>query len=120
MAKKFRDLVSATMTPEQQAEASARARVMLAEMALDELRQTRQLSQASVAALLDAAQSEVSRIENRRDLLVSTLMRYVKALGGELELIVHFPGGESVRISQFDEDWRGDTPAAGGRAAGAG
>ena len=33
---------------------------------------------------------------------VSTLRRYVEALGGELEIIAHFPEGD-VRISQFEE-----------------
>ncbi len=44
------------------------------------------------------AQSEVSRIEGQRDALVTTLRRYVEALGGELELVARF-GNRTMKIS---------------------
>lgn len=71
-------------------------------MDLAELRQTRGVTQEEVARLLDVAHSNVSRLENRGDMLVSTLMQVVEALGGELELIAKFPDG-AIRIRQFGD-----------------
>ncbi|MEJ7812990.1 MAG: XRE family transcriptional regulator [Gemmatimonadaceae bacterium] len=102
MAKKFRDLVTATMTPEAQARAAERTAAMLAEMPLNELRRARQLSQETLARELGATQPEVSRIEHRADMYVSTLRRYIEAMGGELEITARFPDG-AVRITQFGD-----------------
>lgn len=100
MAKKFRDLVDATMTPEAQTRAGARTAAMLAEMPLNELRRARQLSQETLARELGATQPEVSKLERRTDMYVSTLRRYIEAMGGELEITARFPDG-AVRITQF-------------------
>ncbi len=101
MAKKFRDLI-ANKSPEWRAEVAARKRQLLDEMPLQELRRARQLSQEALAEALDATQPEVSKIEHRTDLYVSTLRRYIEAMGGELEIRVILPGGV-VRINQFEE-----------------
>jgi predicted XRE-type DNA-binding protein len=101
MAKKFRDLVKATMSPEQQARASKRARAMRVEMHLADLRRARALSQAELAEKLGVAQSEISKVERRTDLYLSTLKKYIEAAGGQLEIIAHFPDSD-VRISQFE------------------
>lgn len=55
-----------------------------------------------MAELLETSQGEVSKIEHRADMYVSTLRCYVEAMGGELEIIARFPDG-AVRISQFSE-----------------
>ena len=39
-------------------------------------------------------QSEISRLEHRTDLLLSTLRKYIQATGGELQLVAHFPDGD--------------------------
>ena len=56
------------------------------ELSLRDLRKALQLTQTDVAATLGKGQDEVSRIEQREDLLLSTLHGYVRSLGGELEL----------------------------------
>ncbi len=78
-----------------------RVRETLAAMSLDELRQARQMTQAKLAETLGVNQSEVSRIEHRADLYLSTLSEYVEALGGKLEIRAVFPGREV--ISQLEE-----------------
>jgi predicted XRE-type DNA-binding protein len=102
MAKKFRDLAARTMSPASQARAAARTQVMLAELPLSELRRARALSQAAMAELLDASQPEVSKIEHRTDMYLSTLRRFVEAMGGELDIIARFPDG-AIRIAQFGD-----------------
>jgi predicted XRE-type DNA-binding protein len=102
MGKKFNDLAARTMSPESRARAGARTRAMLAEMHLNELRRARALSQEALAERLGATQPEVSRIESRTDMYLSTLRRFVEAMGGELVIVAQFPDG-AVRISQFAE-----------------
>jgi transcriptional regulator with XRE-family HTH domain len=71
-------------------------------MPLHELRRARQLSQEQLATELGATQPEISKIEHRTDMYVSTLRRFVEAMGGRLEIVAQFPDG-SVRITQFQE-----------------
>jgi DNA-binding XRE family transcriptional regulator len=78
----------------------AEANHQLAELPLQELRRARELSQQSLAEALGGAQSTVSKLESQTDMYVSTLRRYIEAMGGELEIIARFPDGE-VRITQF-------------------
>ena len=49
-----------------------------------------------------SAGTEVSKIEARADMYVSTLRSYIQAMGGELEIIARFPDGD-VRINQFQD-----------------
>lgn len=102
MAKKFRELVAATMSPESRARAEARAQAGLAEMRLQELRRARELSQEDLAGRLDTEQGNVSRLEQQTDMYISTLRRYVEALGGSLEIVARFSDGD-VKISQFQD-----------------
>jgi DNA-binding XRE family transcriptional regulator len=68
-------------------------------IALSELRQGRGMSQTDVAHQLDVSQARVSKIEREDDLYLSTLRRYVEAMGGSLELRAVFQeDGQEVRI----------------------
>jgi hypothetical protein len=79
---------------------AARAKELIAgEMALRDIRKSRALTQEQVAKKLGGKQVYVSRLESRGDLKVSTLRGYVKALGGELQLLVTFPEGRKVEIA---------------------
>lgn len=64
---------------------------------LSALRALRGLTQEELAARLGVAQSNVSRLERRADMRVSTLRDVVEKLGGELQLVAAFPEG-AVRI----------------------
>ena len=101
MARKFQELVD-KMSPESRARSKAMAEQLMREMPLEELRAARELTQTSLAKILDVGQSEVSKIEKRTDMYVSTLASYVKAMGGELEICAVFPEGK-VKISQFED-----------------
>lgn len=66
---------------------------------LADLRRALRISQEELARTLGKSQSAVAQMEARTDMKVSTLREVVEAMGGELELIAHFPGGD-VRIAQ--------------------
>lgn len=99
MAKKFSAL-RAAMSPAAQARAAQRARTMLAEMPLQELRHAKELSQVKLAAVLHVNQAAISKLERRTDMYINALRSYIKAMGGDLEIVAKFPDGE-VRISNF-------------------
>lgn len=70
-------------------------------MALDELRQARDMTQVHLAKILGVNQAAVSKLERRADMYVSTLQDFVRAMGGELKITARFPEG-TVEIRQFE------------------
>ncbi len=100
MAKPYEEL-RAKMSVGAQKRTEARANVLMQEMPLYELRQARQLSQEQLARELHVRQANVSKIERRTDVYISTLRSYVEAMGGELEITAKFPQG-AVKIKQFE------------------
>lgn len=78
----------------------ARAAELIAEeMSLQDLRKARRQTQVRVAQELGIKQENVSRIEKRTDLLISTLSGYVEAMGGKLHLIAEFPDRPPVELT---------------------
>lgn len=71
----------------------ALAEITLHQATLARIRQARALAQATVAELTGMSQSEVSKLERRSDMFLSTLRRFVQATGGELHLVAHYPEG---------------------------
>ena len=83
-------------TPERQAALRREVAQEAAEMTLRELREAAGKTQVEVAEATAIAQSELSRIEARDDHKLSTLRRYVEALGGELEVTAVLKGKRVV------------------------
>ncbi len=73
------------------------------EMTMRELRKARNITQVKMAKALGVNQEQVSRIEKRTDLHLSTLRRSVEAMGGELILTAKFPDGAPIRLTGFAE-----------------
>jgi transcriptional regulator with XRE-family HTH domain len=101
MSKPFSTL-RGKMKPEAQRQAAIKTELMLAEMPLQELRQARNLTQEQLAGALAVNQAAVSKLEKRTDMYVSTLRNFVRAMGGDLEIVAKFPDG-AVQISQFED-----------------
>ena len=99
MPKQFKDLRK-KMSAEAQAEVHQRALEMLQQLALAELRQAQHLSQEELAKVLNIQQPAVAKIEKKVDMHISTLKRFIEALGGELEIKALFRDRE-VRITQL-------------------
>ena len=91
-----------TFPPEARAKAEEQNRQLMQEMPLQELRQARKMSQEQMAKNLHTKQSNISRIEKRMDMYISTLRSVIKAMDGDLEIVARFPDG-NVRINQFEE-----------------
>ena len=92
--------IIASLPPARQAKIKARAAELIAEeMTLQDLRKAREFTQIRMAELLNMRQENVSRLERRADLLVSTLQSYIAAMGGELSLVVEFKDRPPVKIA---------------------
>lgn len=102
------------LTPQERKRIDARARKAAEQMGLDELRRARRMSQEALAETMHTTQAHVSRLERRADVYISTLRRYIEALGGELRIIAKFGKGtgRELEIEQFaDLERRDDVPA---------
>ncbi len=92
----------ARMSPKARAKAEAKALKLREEMDLAEVRRALKLSQEEIAETLQVGQAAVAKIEKRADMFVSTLRRFIEAMGGELEIVAHFPDS-TVRIRNFSD-----------------
>ena len=100
MAKRSFNELRTKMSPESRARAHAKAERYRAKMALNELREARQLTQESLAQILGVNQSAISKLEKRTDMYLSTLKNIIEAMGGTLRIEAVFPDG-TVRIDQL-------------------
>lgn len=99
------------LPPARQRKVKARASALIAEaMTLRDLRLARRHTQTSLARKLKIGQHSVSRLEQRSDLLLSTLRDYVSAMGGSLELVARFPDRPDVVLTGLGAT-AGDEPA---------
>ena len=78
------------MVPDRRARVEEATRQELLAMDLRELRVEAGKTQTEVAEVAAMTQAELSKFERRDDHLISTLRRYVEALGGELEVVAVF------------------------------
>lgn len=79
------------------------AELVKEQMTLRELRRARMLTQVRVAKELGVTQDSVSRLEQRSDLLLSSLRKAVEAMGGKLSLVAEFPDRAPVVLSGIAE-----------------
>lgn len=87
---------------------SKRAKELITrEMTLRDLRKALALTQTDVSSKLHMNQEAISRLERRSDILLSTLISYIKAMGGELNLTAKFPNRTSIKLSGFGDIGRG-------------
>jgi uncharacterized caspase-like protein len=95
--KRFSDLARARFSPERLDSLDREVEQELLEMNLQALRKAASRTQKQLANLTRMTQPELSNVESRDDHRVSTLRRYVKALGGRVEVIAIFPD-KKVRL----------------------
>ncbi len=99
------DDVMAVLPADRRARIKARADQLIAEeYTLRDLRRAKQITQAQVAATLDGKQVYISRLERRADMKLSTLRGYIRAIGGDLQLMVTFPEGQAVKLRSIGDD----------------
>lgn len=80
---------------------NAKFKVTMARLRLGDIREAVGKTQVELAAELGLGQGSVSKIERAADMYLSTLRRYIEALGGELEVLARFPEGTAVPIASL-------------------
>ena len=96
MAKSY-EVLRNRIPEKQRARIEKKAGKILEEMSLNDIRLSRRCSQNELAELLEIRQASVSKLERRSDIHVSSLRKYIEALGGKLVIQAEFPEG-AVRI----------------------
>ncbi len=75
--------------------------IIMEEYALRDMRKARHITQEQVAEKLGGKQVYISRLEKRSDVKLSTLRDYIRAIGGDLQLMVTFPEGQSMTLKDI-------------------
>jgi len=98
MARTLKDKLAA-LDPARRAGVEAEAdRLHMEYLTLQELRKAKEMTQVQLADTLGIQQATVAKYERQSDLLLSTLTSYVRAMGGNLKLMVEFPGKAPVAL----------------------
>ena len=101
MVVKLDDMMKKLFTPKERAAIRRDARAIARRhMALRELREARSRTQVAMARKLGVKQVSISRLDKSlSDPRLSTLEKYINAMGGRLHLIVEFPEDEPVVLT---------------------
>jgi DNA-binding transcriptional regulator YiaG len=100
MAKKWSELKQ-RMSPAARARVDARVKATLDAMPLSEIRKAVGMTQIELAEKLEQGQGSVSKLENAADMYLTTLRKYLEALGGQLHLTASFPDGRQFEIDHL-------------------
>lgn len=93
------DDVLESLPEDERAAIDARARELIRAYTLQQVRELVSKTQQEVAERLGTGQGNVSRMERRRDALVSNVASYIEALGGRLRLVADLPDGTEVEVT---------------------
>src|SRR3989441_5870862 len=103
MAVNIRDKIEKLNAVQRKKVENRAAELIAEEMSLRDLRKARKLTQARVAKALGITQDSVSRLEKRSDLLLSTLRKTVKAMGGDVRIVAQFPDRSPIVLPHLPE-----------------
>jgi len=99
MAINVDDIIKSLPAARRRAIEKRAAELIAEEMTLQELRRAREMTQVKMAKKLGIAQKQISEIEKRTDMHISTLRRSIEALGGTLALVAEFPDRKPVKLT---------------------
>jgi len=101
MTKQFNNLLK-NIPDERKHRIEFKKKELLKEIDLKSLRQAFELTQNQLAETLKVNQAAISKMENQSDMYISTLRRFLGAMGGKLKVVAEFPDHEIV-INQFED-----------------
>jgi DNA-binding XRE family transcriptional regulator len=99
MARNVNEIIRALPVSRRRKVEKRAAELIEEEMTMRELRHARSLTQAKLAKRLGVAQKQISEIEKRTDMHISTLRRSIEAMGGKLSLVAEFPDRPPVKLN---------------------
>ena len=98
-AKKWSEIRAQEFTPVELREIDQEIENELLEMDLRAVREAVGLTQGELAQRIEITQSQLSKMERREDHRISTLRRYIEALGGNLEICAVI-GGKRIKLAE--------------------
>jgi len=99
MAKTLQELL-AGRSPESQDRIQKMADELRLQTQLHLIREELEISQKELAEIREIKQPSLSAIENRgHDLKISTIKKYVEAMGGKLRIDVELPTGKHIEFN---------------------
>lgn len=99
MARNVNDIIKSLPAGRRRKIEKRAAALIADEMTLQELRRAREMTQVRMAKNLGVAQKQISEIEKRTDMHISTLRRSIEAMGGTLSLVAEFPDRAPVMLA---------------------
>jgi DNA-binding XRE family transcriptional regulator len=99
MARNVNDIIKSLPAGRSRKIEKRASQLIAEEMTLQELRRARELTQVRMAKNLGVAQKQISEIEKRTDMHISTLRRSIEAMGGKLSLVAEFPDRDPVVLA---------------------
>jgi transcriptional regulator with XRE-family HTH domain len=97
--KKWAEIRARKFSPEELRRIDREVEAELLEMDLRALREAVGLTQEELAKRVDVTQSQLSKLERRADHRITTLRRYVEALGGTLEICA-IVDGKRIKLAE--------------------
>ena len=97
--RKWADIRAQKFSTEELRQIDQEVESELLEMDLRALREAVGLTQGELAQRVEITQSQLSKMERREDHRISTLRRYVQALGGSLEICAVIDG-KRVKLAE--------------------
>jgi len=101
-----RDLseIMQSLSPDRKELIENRAKEIIEEInSLRELRKLMSLTQTQVAETLNVKQPSIHKIEKKADIYISTLKRFINAVGGTMEIVVNLPNHNTVKLKGLGE-----------------
>jgi DNA-binding XRE family transcriptional regulator len=99
MARNIDDIVTSLPRRRRRRIEQRASKLVAEELTLQELRRARAMTQVRMAKKLGIAQKQISEIEKRTDMHISTLRRSIEAMGGKLSLVAEFPDRDPVLLA---------------------
>lgn len=97
--KRWADIRAQKFSPEELRQIDREVEAELLEMDLRALREAAGLTQEELAKRVEITQSQLSKLERRDDHRISTLRRFVEALGGTLEVCA-IVNGKRIKLAE--------------------
>ena len=105
----FEDFLASLPEDEQEAIRVRSQELIKQELTMLDLRKAMGQTQAAMAAKLGVKQENISRVERRADMMLSTLNSYLSAMGGRLRLVVEFEGRSPLVLSGLGRGMDGES-----------
>ena len=103
MSRSLEDRIK-SLPKERQQKIQQRTNDLIAEeMSLRDIRKALKQTQEDLGNKLHIGQDGISRLEKRSDMLLSTLNKYIEAMGGSVKVIAEFPNRSPIQIKSFDD-----------------